>query len=82
MKKKKRRKIGPVILTVLMTLLVLAAAVVLLFRTRAVEVEEIPITVKIRSPHGCRETGFQSIHYIYWSNMILWMQNCRQESSG
>ena len=39
MKKKKRRKIGPVILTVLMTLLVLAAAVVLLFRTRAVEVE-------------------------------------------
>ena len=39
MKKKKRRKIWPVILTVLMTLLVLAAAVVLLFRTRAVEVE-------------------------------------------
>ena len=38
MKKKKRRKIWPVILTVLMTLFVLAAAVVLLFRTRAVEV--------------------------------------------
>ena len=39
MKTTNRRTIGPVILTVLMTLLVLAAAVVLLFRTRAVEVE-------------------------------------------
>ena len=39
MKKKKRRKIWPVLLTILMTLIVLAAAVVLLFRTRAVEVE-------------------------------------------
>ena len=39
MKKKKRRKIWPVLLAILMTLIVLAAAVVLLFRTRAVEVE-------------------------------------------
>lgn len=39
MKKKKHRKIWPVILTILMTLIILSAAVVLLFRTRTVEVE-------------------------------------------
>ena len=39
MKKKKRRKIWPVILNRYTYMLVLAAAVVLLFRTRAVEVE-------------------------------------------
>ena len=39
MKKKKRRKVWPVILAVLLALIILAAVAVLLFRTRSVEVE-------------------------------------------
>ena len=39
MKKKKRRKVWPVILAVLLALIILAAVAVLLFRTRSVEIE-------------------------------------------
>ena len=39
MKKKKRRKIWPVVFAVILFLIILAAAVVLLFRTRTVKVK-------------------------------------------
>ena len=64
MKKKKRRKIWPVVFAVILFLIILAAAVVLLFRTR---------TVKVKGNSYYSENTITTLVQSVCSSVLVWV---------